>query len=189
MATEETTNVPGKTVVVPKTAADLQRMKLEKLMSNPEKEAFIPSRPKEYTPKAPVEFVRNVWGSSAGAGSGEFHVYRGTRRREYARQKFMTEKTEKEKEDAEYHRKLEANKQAAESKTAKKRAKRLKKKQKQKAKKPKQNDENKESESDSENDDEGQEGLNAGEQSQIEDNQQEKVINSDHNKSPDNEGR
>ncbi|XP_013415838.1 DNA polymerase delta subunit 3-like [Lingula anatina] len=89
----------------------------------PEKEAFIPSRPKEYTPKAPVEFVRNVWGSSAGAGSGEFHVYRGTRRREYARQKFMTEKTEKEKEDAEYHRKLEANKQAAESKTAKKRAK------------------------------------------------------------------
>ena len=34
-------------------------------------------------------------GSSAGAGSGEFHVYRHLRRKEYARQKFIQEKAEK----------------------------------------------------------------------------------------------
>lgn len=39
--------------------------------------------------------VRLVVGSSAGAGSGDFHVYRGVRRREYARQKFLDEVTEK----------------------------------------------------------------------------------------------
>lgn len=41
------------------------------------------------------EFVRNVMGSSAGAGSGEFHVYRHLRRKEYARQKFIQEKGRK----------------------------------------------------------------------------------------------
>lgn len=41
------------------------------------------------------EFVRNVMGSSAGAGSGEFHVYRHLRRKEYARQKFIQEKGHK----------------------------------------------------------------------------------------------
>lgn len=34
-------------------------------------------------------------GSSAGAGSGEFHVYRHLRRKEYARQKFIQEKGQK----------------------------------------------------------------------------------------------
>ena len=34
-------------------------------------------------------------GSSAGAGSGEFHVYRHLRRREYQRQDFLDKMTEK----------------------------------------------------------------------------------------------
>lgn len=40
-------------------------------------------------------FVRNVMGSSAGAGSGEFHVYRHLRRKEYARQKQLQQQSVK----------------------------------------------------------------------------------------------
>ena len=36
-----------------------------------------------------------ITGSSAGAGSGDFHVYRGVRRREYARQKFLDQQQAK----------------------------------------------------------------------------------------------
>ncbi|KAF3423181.1 hypothetical protein E2986_02938 [Frieseomelitta varia] len=121
--------------VVAKTATDLQRLKLQKLMKNPEKPIILPERPKaKNTPTVP-EFVRNVMGSSAGAGSGEFHVYRHLRRKEYARQKFIQEKGHKELLDEEYHRRIEENKRIAEEITAKKRAKRLKKKQKWKQKK------------------------------------------------------
>ena len=41
--------------------------------------------------KAP-DFVYNVMGSSAGAGSGEFHVYRNIRRKEYERQRVLDER-------------------------------------------------------------------------------------------------
>lgn len=62
-----------------------------------EKPVIIPERPKgKNMPSAP-DFVRNVMGSSAGAGSGEFHVYRHLRRKEYSRQKFIQEKGEKVK--------------------------------------------------------------------------------------------
>ncbi|KAG5333823.1 PKRI1 protein, partial [Acromyrmex heyeri] len=121
--------------VVPKTAVDLQRLKLMKLMKNVDKPVILPERPKaKNTPSVP-EFVRNVMGSSAGAGSGEFHVYRHLRRKEYARQKFIQEKAYKELLDDEYHQKLEENKRLAEETTAKKRAKRLRKKQGRKQKK------------------------------------------------------
>ncbi|XP_075169215.1 PRKR-interacting protein 1 homolog [Haematobia irritans] len=120
-----------------KSAIDLQRLKLEKLMKNPEKPIIIPDQRKEkdYMQSVP-SFVRNVMGSSAGAGSGEFHVYRHLRRKEYARQKMIQNKSVQEQLDEEYQLKLEENRRQAEEKTAKKRAKRLKKKLK--AKQPKQ---------------------------------------------------
>ncbi|EDW60345.1 PRKR-interacting protein 1 homolog [Drosophila virilis] len=113
-----------------KTATDLQRLKLEKLMKNPEKPVIIPEqrRERDYMSSVPT-FVRNVMGSSAGAGSGEFHVYRHLRRKEYARQKNIQNQSLREAADDAYQQKLDNNKRAAEERTAKKRAKRLKKKQ------------------------------------------------------------
>ncbi|XP_047244712.1 PRKR-interacting protein 1 homolog [Girardinichthys multiradiatus] len=117
-------------LILPKTPAEEQRLKLERLMRNPDKAAPIPEGPKEWAPRAPPEFVRDVMGSSAGAGSGEFHVYRHLRRREYQRQDFLDKISEKQEKDVDYLQKLEQNKQAAEERTAKRRKKREKLKQK-----------------------------------------------------------
>jgi Protein of unknown function (DUF1168) len=94
-------------------------------------------------------------GSSAGAGSGEFHVYRHLRRKEYARQKHLKMLSETEKLDLDYQDKLEMNQMIAEERTNKKRQKRLKKKnkQKQKGKKPKLQEEVSNSEHNTDDDD------------------------------------
>ncbi|XP_041831124.1 PRKR-interacting protein 1 homolog [Melanotaenia boesemani] len=117
-------------LIIPKNPAEEQRLKLERLMRNPEKVAPIPDRPKEWTPRAPPEFVRDVMGSSAGAGSGEFHVYRHLRRREYQRQDFLDKLAEHHDKDVKYIDKVEQNKLAAEERTAKRRKKRDKLKKK-----------------------------------------------------------
>ena len=51
-------------------------------------------------------------------------MYRGVRRRENARQKFLDAKAVTDGADDEYHKKVEQNKKVADDKTAKKRAKR-----------------------------------------------------------------
>lgn len=117
-------------LVIAKTPAEEQRLKLERLMRNPEKPAPIPERPKEWNPRAPPEFVRDVMGSSAGAGSGEFHVYRHLRRREYQRQDFLDKMADKCDADIKYLDKVEQNKVDADERTAKRRKKRDKLKQK-----------------------------------------------------------
>lgn len=117
-------------LVIAKNPAEEQRLKLERLMRNPDKPAPIPDRPKEWNPRAPPEFVRDVMGSSAGAGSGEFHVYRHLRRREYQRQDFLDKMSDKHSANQNYLDKVEQNRKAAEERTAKRRRKRDKLKQK-----------------------------------------------------------
>lgn len=133
----EKKNKPGKSggkeaqpLIIAKTPAEEQRLKLERLMRNPDKLAPIPDRPKEWNPRAPPEFVRDVMGSSAGAGSGEFHVYRHLRRREYQRQDFLDKMADKCDADVKYLEKVEQNKVDADERTAKRRKKRDKLKQK-----------------------------------------------------------
>ena len=71
-----------------------------------------------FMPSAPTQ------GSSAGAGSEVFHVYRHLRRKEMLRQDWIQENAKDEELQKEFEERREANLTAAESKTAKKRAKR-----------------------------------------------------------------
>jgi hypothetical protein len=64
-------------------------------------------------------------GSSAGAGSEVFHIYRHLRRKETLRQNYIREEAEKEEKEEEFQMKLAANKAKSEGSTAKKRAKRF----------------------------------------------------------------
>ncbi|KAL5110773.1 hypothetical protein TcWFU_008290 [Taenia crassiceps] len=108
---------------------DLVRMRINKLMEKPDVPVVIPESSRRKEPKAPPDFVRNVWGSAAGVGSGDFHIYRGIRRREYARLEFIEQQAkEKAKADA-YIAEHEAKNRAIEEKRAKKRAKRQKRKE------------------------------------------------------------
>nr|XP_020664357.1 PRKR-interacting protein 1 homolog [Pogona vitticeps] len=111
-------------LVILRNAVEEQHLKLERLMRNPDKKVPIPEKLNEWVPCPPPEFVRDLMGSSAGAGSGEFHIYRHLRRREYQQQDFMDAMAEKQKLDEEYQKKLEKNKLAAEEQTAKRRRKR-----------------------------------------------------------------
>lgn len=81
------------------TAVEKQRSQLEKLLKDPAKPAYIPP-PKEKTIRPAREMMKNVQGSSAGAGSGEFHVYKASRRREYERLKLLEEASNKVRRDA-----------------------------------------------------------------------------------------
>jgi hypothetical protein len=77
------------------TAVEKQRSQLEKLLKDPLKPAYIPPPPKDKTIRPAREMMKNVQGSSAGAGSGEFHVYKASRRREYERLKLLEEEATK----------------------------------------------------------------------------------------------
>ena len=103
-----------------------QSAQVEVLFANPDREIGIPDGPKTKNLAPPPEIVANVQGSSAGAGSGEFHVYKASRRREYERLRLMDEEVEKEEKDREWSDKKEELKSKDEERLSKNQAKRAK---------------------------------------------------------------
>lgn len=76
-----------------------------------------------------AEKVVNPYGSAAGAGSGEFHVYRHARNRELERLKGIDAAEEKQRKDEEFAQQQEINANEEEAKTAKRRKKRQRQKE------------------------------------------------------------
>jgi hypothetical protein len=114
-----------------------QASQVEALFAKPDREIHIPgSGALAKTSSLPPEIVANVQGSSAGAGSGEFHVYKASRRREYERLRAMDEEVKKEEDEKEFAKRKEELEKKDKEKTEKNRLKREKARQrKEKAKK------------------------------------------------------
>ncbi|KAL1877071.1 hypothetical protein Daus18300_002681 [Diaporthe australafricana] len=84
--------------------ASAQASQLDALFARPDQDIRVPSGPPDPARRLPLppEIVTNVQGSSAGAGSGEFHVYKAARRREYERLRLMDDEVRREADAAEF---------------------------------------------------------------------------------------
>jgi hypothetical protein len=112
-------------------ATTSQARGITSLFLDPSKEVVIPPPSTlKATTAAPPEIVANVQGSSAGAGSGEFHVYKASRRREYERLRTMDEEARNEEEQEEWEKEEAERKRRDEEATAKKREQRNRRKKK-----------------------------------------------------------
>jgi hypothetical protein len=110
-------------------ATTSQARDITSLFLDPSKEVLIPPPSTiKATTTAPPEIVANVQGSSAGAGSGEFHVYKASRRREYERLRTMDEEARNEEEQEEWEKEEAERKRRDEEATAKKREQRNRRK-------------------------------------------------------------
>ncbi|CAK5085787.1 unnamed protein product [Meloidogyne enterolobii] len=142
-----------------KNAYDLIRIRLNRLEKNIDKPIIIPQRKDDPKPKPPPEFVRNVVGSSAAAGSAEFHIFRNNKRREQERLEHIQKQALKEDLDKEFEERKMARKEAEELKTARKREKRQRQKERKKAKKFKKDGGGKNCSSSSESSDSEEESI------------------------------
>ena len=115
------------------TSTDQQAAQISTLMSNPDVPINIPDPSSSRTKHSyiPPEIVANVQGSSAGAGSGEFHVYKASRRREYARIQSMEEESKKEEANKKWEDERDERMTRDERERERNRAKRMKKKERQ----------------------------------------------------------
>ncbi|CAG7918049.1 unnamed protein product [Penicillium olsonii] len=102
---------------------------IETLFKDPSKDIKLPesSTQRSSSLLAPPEIVTNVQGSSAGAGSGEFHVYKASRRREYERLRMMQSEVDQEKDNASWEKERAEAKRKDDEKTDKNRRRREKK--------------------------------------------------------------
>ncbi|KAI1418180.1 hypothetical protein F5Y13DRAFT_184694 [Hypoxylon sp. FL1857] len=111
------------------TPLSAQAHEVEALFAKPDQEIRIPDAAvanKKRSLPPPPEIVTNVQGSSAGAGSGEFHVYKASRRREYERLRRMDEEVAQERAKEEFERSREERERKDDEKTRKNREKREK---------------------------------------------------------------
>lgn len=109
-------------------STDIQRKQLEDLLKHPDREIVIPKGAKKRGVSPPPEIVANVPSSSAGAGSGEFHVYKQARRKEFERLKIFEEEAQEEETQRDFKKKQEELQSQDALKTNKNRAKRQKRK-------------------------------------------------------------
>lgn len=107
-----------------------QAASVSSLFAKPDREIQLPRGPRPKTLPPPPEIVANVQGSSAGAGSGEFHVYKAARRRENERIRLMDEEVKKERDEKEFVEKTEELRKMDDEKTNKNRRRRMKRKEK-----------------------------------------------------------
>ncbi|KAK2812785.1 hypothetical protein FQN50_001114 [Emmonsiellopsis sp. PD_5] len=118
-----------------------QATQIDTLFKNPSRDIQIPTSSSSKQQRTngsssssllppPPEIVANVQGSSAGAGSGEFHVYKAARRREYERVRLMEDQLRVEQADEVFEKRREEIRKRDEERTEKNRRKREKKKMK-----------------------------------------------------------
>ncbi|KAH7093583.1 hypothetical protein FB567DRAFT_176682 [Paraphoma chrysanthemicola] len=108
------------------TPRDAYASSVEALFAKPDRDIAIPTSAVGKSLAAPPEIVANVQGSSAGAGSGEFHVYKASRRREYERLRLMDEEVKQEEEEKAAKERREELEKKDKEKTEKNRLKREK---------------------------------------------------------------
>ncbi|KAM3520397.1 hypothetical protein NHJ13051_006883 [Beauveria bassiana] len=113
------------------TPSSAQAASVDALFSKPDRDIRLPSSSQRPTHAGsrPPEIVTNVQGSSAGAGSGEFHVYKAARRREYERLREMDAEVKREQEQETFVREKERREKQDAEKTRKNRERREKMKQ------------------------------------------------------------
>ncbi|KAI8323539.1 hypothetical protein GQ54DRAFT_249702, partial [Martensiomyces pterosporus] len=113
---------------------DDQRSHIEQLMRSVDKHIDLPTS-KKPTVKPPPDLVLNIRGSSAGAGSSDFHTYRELRRKENLRVKLIEEEAAEDQAKEQFEKEVGSLKRKDEEKTAKNRAKRQRRKQSSREKK------------------------------------------------------